>query len=205
LKKVACYLWAAPSDRSRSLARDEIRYWLDDQGIGSSEVEWYADHASGDRPELDRLQKDIASGRVAAVVLWKLADLFPRFREGLTTIAAWCERGVRVVAISQGIDLDPAMGPAAASLLRGLAETELEFRRDRQRIGIVAAKKRGVYPGRKPGTTKEKPRKALALRAKGYTVNEIADELGVSKRTAFRYLGLSRKTEDTAARKGAKS
>jgi DNA invertase Pin-like site-specific DNA recombinase len=203
--KVACYLWAAAPDRSRGRARDEILRWLGDHAIGSSEVEWYADNEPGDRPELDRLQKDIASGRVASVVLWKLAHLFPRFREGLTTIAAWCEQGVRVVAISQGIDLGPAVGPAAASLLRGLAETELEFRRDRQRIGIASAKKRGVYPGRKPGTTKEKPRKALALRAKGYTVNEIADALGVSKRTAFRYLGLSRKTEDTAARKGAKS
>jgi DNA invertase Pin-like site-specific DNA recombinase len=205
LKRVACYLWASASDRSSGHARDEILRWLDDQAIGSSEVEWYADYESGDRPELDRLQKDIASGKITAVVLWKLAHLFPRFRDGLTTIAAWCEQEVRVVSISQGIDLGPAVGLGAASLLRGLADAELEFRRDRQRIGIATAKKRGVYPGRKPGTTKEKPRKARALRAKGYTVNEIADALGVSKRTAFRYLGLSRKTEDTAARKGAKS
>jgi DNA invertase Pin-like site-specific DNA recombinase len=205
LQRVACYLWTAPSDRSRGRARDEILRWLGDEATGSSEVEWYADYESGNRPELDRLQKDIATGNIEAVVLWKLAHLFPRFREGLTTVAAWCERGVRVVAISQRIDLGPAMGPAAASLLRGLAETELEFRRDRQRIGITAARKRGVYPGRKPGTTKEKPRKALALRAKGYTVNEIAEALGVSKRTAFRYLGLSRQTEDTAAKKGAKT
>jgi len=71
------------------------------------------------------------------------------------TIAAWCERGVRVVAISQGIDLGPAVGPAATSLLRGLTETELEFRRDRQRIGIAAAKKRGPEKGRKRTAMRE--------------------------------------------------
>jgi DNA invertase Pin-like site-specific DNA recombinase len=137
-----------------------------------------------------------------AVVLWKLSDLVTRFRAVLTMLAAWGERGVRVVIVSNGIDLHPETNGATFPLLRALAETELEFRRDRQKRGIAVAKARGNYPGRKPGTTKEKPRRAATLRGKGYTVAEIAEMLGVSKRTAFRYLGSSQDTKSKVASKG---
>lgn len=191
---VACYLWAAAPHRRGLRDRAGIRRWLGEQGIDPSEVGWYSDResaASSGRPALDRLEQDIAFGNVKAVVVWKLSDLVTRFRPLLTLLASWCERGVRVVAVSQRIDVGPEVRGNAALLLRALAETELEFRRERQRRGIAAAKARGVYPGRKRGTTKEKPRRALALRGKGYTVAEIAESLGVSERTAFRYLGRS--------------
>jgi DNA invertase Pin-like site-specific DNA recombinase len=205
---VACYLWEAASRQGQGREREGIRRWLEEQAIAPNLVEWYSDRESGNgsgRPELDRLLRDIARGKISTVVLWKLSHLFPRFREGVPTIAAWCERGIRLVVVSQGIDLGPAVGTAVSPLLQGLAKTELEFRRHRQSIGIAAAKIRGVYSGRKSGSTKQKPQRALALRAKGYTAAEIAEALGVSKRTAFRYLGLSRESEESAATKGAKS
>ncbi len=43
---------------------------------------------------------------------------------------------------------------------------EQEVRKERQAAGIAAAKERGVYSGRKQGTTKAKPERAKALRAK---------------------------------------
>ena len=65
---------------------------------------------------------------------------------------------------------------------------EQETRRERQRVGIEAAKERGVYLGRKPGTTKGKPKRAKALAEHGLTHKEIAEALGVSRRTVIRYL-----------------
>lgn len=195
---VACYLCSAAPIRSR------VRRWLGENAIDPADVEWYTDPAAApDRPALDRLERDIASGRVTTVVLWRLSALVTRFRALLVVLASWRERGVRVVAVSQQIDLGPdARG--VAPLLRALAETEAEFRRERQRRGIAAAKARGVYPGRKRGTTKEQPRRALALRGKGYTVAEVAAALGVSERTVFRYLGQSDGTNGTVAKKGAR-
>jgi hypothetical protein len=58
----------------------------------------------------------------------------------------------------------------------------------RQRAGIEAAKTRGVYLGRRTGSTKAKPERALELRASGLTVDEIATAMGVARRTAMRYL-----------------
>jgi DNA invertase Pin-like site-specific DNA recombinase len=60
--------------------------------------------------------------------------------------------------------------------------------RQRQRAGIEAAKTRGVYMGRRTGSTKAKPERALELRASGLTVDEIATAMGVARRTAMRYL-----------------
>lgn len=198
---VACYLCSAAPTRSRV----QVGRWLGENAIDPAGVEWYSDRpSSADRPALDCLEQDIAAGRVTAVVVWKLSDLVTRFRSLLAVLASWCERGVRVVAVSHGIDLGPEVRDGLAPLLRGLGEAEVEFRRERQRRGIAAAKARGVYPGRKRGTTKEQPRRAVALRGKGYTVSEIAAALGVSVRTAFRYLSLSDGTNGTVARKGAK-
>ena len=69
-----------------------------------------------------------------------------------------------------------------------MAEMELEAMKERQRAGIEAAKERGVYQGRKPGTTKAKPIRAVTLREKGLTQDEIATALGISRTTVNRYL-----------------
>ena len=50
------------------------------------------------------------------------------------------------------------------------------------------ARREGVYRGRRPGTTKGQPDRARELQAKGLTAPEIAQALGVSPRTVFRYL-----------------
>lgn len=202
--KVACY--HRYSSRKRLRERAELQGWFNAHGISSAEVAWYSekgtDTSSSERPELGRLEQDIAAGTVDVVVLWKLSDLVTRFRAVLTTLSFWFERGVRVVIVSDGIDLQPETSRAISPLLRALADTELEYRRDRQKRGIAAAKTRGHYPGRKPGSTKEKPRRAATLRGKGYTVAEIAEMLGVSKRTAFRYLSNFQDKKSKVASKG---
>jgi len=81
------------------------------------------------------------------------------------------------------------VGRMIAALLLGLAEIEWEFRKERQQAGIEVARKKGVYRGRKPGTTKGKPERAKELKDKGLSPGEIATALGVSERTVFRYVG----------------
>ena len=75
-----------------------------------------------------------------------------------------------------------------ASVMFGLAEIELEYCRERQAAGIAVAKKKGVYTGRKKGTTKSKPARAKALRESGHRIAEIAAALNVNERTIARYL-----------------
>lgn len=106
----------------------------------------------------------------------------------MNLLAEWCERGVRVVVVTQQIDLNGTVGRLVASVLFGLAEIEQEYRRERQAAGIAVAKRRGVYRGQVKGTTKAKPARARALRARGLDAAEMANALHVSLRTVFRYL-----------------
>ena len=93
------------------------------------------------------------------------------------------------MSITQQIDFNGALGKMLAAVLLGVAEMEQETRRERQAAGIAAAKERGdVYSGRKAGTTKAKPTRALELRNKGLIDSEIATAMGISRRTVQRYL-----------------
>jgi DNA invertase Pin-like site-specific DNA recombinase len=189
---VACYVRVSSRRQKDDSQRAEIEKWLDANAIDPEQVEWYADKETGKtlkRPAFDRLQTDIFHGKVRTVVLWKLDRLSRRLRDGITTLADWAERNLRVVVVTQALDFNGAIGRTLAALLLGLAEIEWEYRKERQAAGIAVAKKRGVYKGRAKGTTKSKPERAQELKTKGLTPAEIGTALGVSQRTVFRYIG----------------
>jgi len=138
----------------------EIMRWLHGCGTASSAVQWFEDTETGTtlrRPAFERLQHAIFAGTIRTVVVWKLDRLSRRQRDGVNVLADWCERGVRVVVVTQQLDLDGAIGRMVASVLFGLAEIEAEYRRERQAAGIAVAKRNGVYRGRQQGTTKAQP------------------------------------------------
>src|SRR3954462_6299015 len=187
----ACYCRVSSRRQKNDSQKAEIGRWLTNHRIKPSAVEWFEDRESGTslkRPAFDRMQKAIFDGQIDTVVVWKLDRISRRQHEGISLLADWCERGIRVVVVTQQIDLSGAVGRMVASVLFGLAEIELEYRRERQTAGIAVAKDRGVYCGRKKGTTKAKPTRARELRDQGLTVLEIANALAVSDRTVFRYL-----------------
>jgi DNA invertase Pin-like site-specific DNA recombinase len=172
----------------------EIKKWLDAHGYEGSQVVWYIDRQTGknlQRPEFERLQRDIFAGKVGTVIVWKLDRLSRRLRDGVNVLADWCDKGLRLIVITQQIELNGAVGRMIAALLLGLAEIELEYRQERQAAGIEVAKRKGVYKGRRRGTTKAEPARAMQLRAKGLTVAEIATALGATRRTVQRYLKAS--------------
>jgi len=190
-KLVAVYIRVSTIGQNERGQKREIKRWLEGNGISPDSVRWYVDKESGDslaRPDFARLQRDIFNGEIGAVVVWKLDRLSRKLRDGINTLCDWCERGLRVVSVTQQIDFNGTVGKMLAAVLLGVAEMEQETRRERQRAGIDAAKESGVYTGRKPGTTKAKPARAKALLAKGNTHEEIATSLGVSRRTVIRYL-----------------
>ena len=187
----ACYCRVSSRRQKNDSQRAEIQRWLTNHRIRKASVRWYEDRESGTslvRQALEQMQRAIFDGEVDTVVVWKLDRISRRQHEGIGLLAEWCERGIRVVVVTQQIDLGGAVGRMVASVLFGLAEIELEYRRERQAAGIAVAKRRGVYRGRRKGTTKRKPDRARQLRDRGLSVSEIAQTLAVSDRTVFRYL-----------------
>lgn len=184
----AAYLRVSTTEQTEASQRREIERWLAGHGL---EAVWYCDKATGDnlaRPDFEQLQADVFSGSIKTVVVWKLDRLSRSLKDGIAVLCDWCERGVRVVSVTQQIDFSGAVGKMMGALLLGVAEMEQETRRERQRAGIAAARERGVYKGRKPGSLKGSPQRAAALHSKGYDEADIAKLLGVSTRTVQRYL-----------------
>jgi DNA invertase Pin-like site-specific DNA recombinase len=188
---IACYCRVSSRDQKHDSQKTELTRWLRNRRIPLRQVQWFEDKETGNslkRPAFDRLQQAIFAGRVNTVVVWKLDRLSRRQYEGIHLLATWCEQGVRVVSVTQQIDLGGAVGRMLASVMFGLAEIEQEYRRERQAAGIAVAKRKGVYRGRVKGTTRAKPTRAQSLRSRGLSAPEIATTLGVSPRTVFRYL-----------------
>jgi DNA invertase Pin-like site-specific DNA recombinase len=188
---IAAYCRVSTRHQKADSQVSEIAKWLAAHGYDDQQVQWYMDKESGKtlcRDAFQRLQQDIFAGKVGMVVVWKLDRLSRRLRDGVNILADWCERAMKVVVITQQIELNGAVGRMIAALLLGLAEIELEYRAERQAAGIEVARKKGIYKGRKPGTTKGEPGRAKELRTKGLKVAEIAQAMGTSRRTVQRYL-----------------
>ncbi|GJL60309.1 MAG: hypothetical protein NPIRA03_31660 [Nitrospirales bacterium] len=139
------------------------------------------------------MQEVIFNGSVKTVIVWKLDRLARNHREGINVLADWCGQDVRVVAVTQQIDLKGTIGHVVAGVLFGLAEIEMQHTKERQVAGIKVAKKKGIYAGRKAGTMKANPQRARALRKQGMTDTEIANALKVSKSSVYRYLNLAKR------------
>jgi DNA invertase Pin-like site-specific DNA recombinase len=190
-KGVACYVRVSTVGQNEAGQRAEINRWLTGNCIDPGSVRWYLDKGkSGDslqRPAFEQLQTAVFAGDVGTVVTYKLDRLSRSLRDGINVLCEWCDKGLRVVSVTQQIDFNGTVGKMLAAVLLGIAEMEQETRRERQAAGIAVAKKAGKYRGRKVGTTKAMPERALKLRDSGLSAEEIAKSLGVSRNTVFVY------------------
>jgi DNA invertase Pin-like site-specific DNA recombinase len=190
-KKIACYLRVSTAEQNTAGQRAEIERWLELNSIDASQVEWFEDTVSGStlhRPEFERLQAQIRRGWISTVVTYKLDRLSRNLRDGINTLSEWAELGLRVVVTSQNLDFNGTIGRVVAALMLGLAEIELQHIRERQAVGIAAAKLRGKFKGSQSGYRKGDVARAVELRKKGLTHNEIAASLEISSKTVSRYL-----------------
>lgn len=203
----AIYVRVSTASQNEAGQRREIQKWLDGNGFSSLRCAWYVDKESGDtlaRHQFERLQQDIFAGQVTTVVVWKLDRLSRSLKDGINTLCDWCERGIRLVSVTQQLDFNGITGKLIASVLFAVAEMEQSTRRERQAAGIDAAKERGIYTGRPKGATKSgiDPQRAVQLRQQGLKQDEIAKSLGVSVSSVRRYLKASSASESPRRSQG---
>ncbi len=152
----------------------------------------FTDMASGKdvaRPQLDELLTFVrGSDTVIVHSLDRLArslDDLRRLVYGLTA------RGVRVQFVKEELIFigdDSPMATLLLSVMGAFAEFERALIRERQREGIVLAKQRGAYRGRRRSLTSEQAALLAARAAAGVAKAELAREFGVSRETIYQYL-----------------
>jgi len=184
----AVYMRCSSTSQTTDSQKFELDQYLANQVI-CGPVEWYEDAAvSGrtlDRPALGRLQRQIVDGKVDTVVLWRLDRLSRSIVDGIKLLADWTERNVRIVVVTQKIDLSGPLGRMVASLLLEVAEIEKEGMRERQAAGIAAARTRGVRFGRPSKVDSSLIRR---LRSEGESVKTIASRLRLARQSVYNAL-----------------
>lgn len=178
------------STEGQDLTRQE-KLRAEAEAKGYIVVGTYSEKASGateNRPELQRMIADLNKGdTIIAENLDRITRLPMDKAEAL--MASIKEKGARV-SVPNLIDL-PKAGEGLDGIVVGAMQSMLlkialyqcrqdyETRKQRQAEGIVIAKAKGIYKGRKPDTFTNA--KIVELRAIGYTIAKIASTLNVSE------------------------
>jgi DNA invertase Pin-like site-specific DNA recombinase len=154
------------------------------------------DRASGKlarRPELDKALLVARAGD--RLVVTKL-DRLGRSLEHLIALSKELQaRDVNLVVLDQGIDTATAVGRMFFQILGAIAEFEHALMSERTRDGLEAARARGRTGGQRPKLTARQAKIAQAMYdetgpdgRRAHTVQQIADEFGVTRPTIYRHL-----------------
>ncbi|MBY0362338.1 MAG: recombinase family protein [Phreatobacter sp.] len=135
--------------------------------------------ARGDRRELGRLLAKLQADDV--VLVTRLDRLARSTRDLLNILATVAERGASFRSLAEAwADTTTAHGRLMLTFLGGIAEFERELIRARTAEGRSRAKDRGQSLGRPFKLTLHQRQEALARRANGEGVREIARSYNVS-------------------------
>ena len=117
--------------------------------------------------KLDRLARSIHD-------LWKIVDQL-EFKE------------IKLRILDLNLDTSTPTGRLMLSMMGALAQFEREMLLERQREGIARAKAEGKFKGRVP-TARAKKSEIQKLIADGVKPTQVAEQLGVSRASVYRYL-----------------
>ena len=166
----------------------------DRQLEGAAVARTFTDKASGkdtQRPELDRLLTFVREGDT--VVVHSMDRLARNLDDLRRIVQDLTKRGIRIEFVKEGLTFtgeDSPMATLMLSVMGGFAEFERALLRERQREGIVLAKRRGAYRGRKRSLNPEQIGEVKRRVAAGERKAQVARDMGVSRETVYQYLRL---------------
>jgi len=148
----------------------------------------FAEKVSGTKTDRQQLAKAIAALTPGdTLVVYKLDRLARSTRDLLNTLAAVGEAGATFKSLCDSwADTTTPHGRLMLTLLGGLAEFERHLILARTSEGRTRAQARGVRFGRKPKLTVHQQQEALARRAAGEALVDIARSYAVSHSTISR-------------------
>ncbi len=152
----------------------------------------YTDKVSGakaERPGLDRMLRNAREGDT--IVVWKLDRLGRSLKHLVELAEELNQRGIGLKSLNDPIDTRTAQGKLVFNIFAALAEFERGIIRERTNAGFSAARARGRMGGRRPGLSEDAKRKARVAESfykEGMPVNQIAEDLNISKATLYKYL-----------------
>lgn len=152
----------------------------------------YQDHMSGtkaNRPGLDMALEVLRKNDT--LVVWKL-DRLGRTVKGLIDLVNQLHlKEINFKSIIDNVDTTTPSGRFFFHMMASLAQMERELIAERTKAGLAAAKAKGRVGGRKRKMTQSKIESAKQLLASGILPKDVAQNLGVSIPTLYRWIPAS--------------
>jgi DNA invertase Pin-like site-specific DNA recombinase len=152
----------------------------------------FEDTTSGsrsDRPGLNTMTQVLRKGDT--LVVWKLDRLGRSLKSLIDYTKQLEEQGIHFKSLTDQIDTSTPAGRFFFHVMASLAQMERELIIERTKAGLAAAKREGRTGGRKRKMTDSKLEAAKRLLASGRPPKEVAENLGVSIPTLYRWLPAS--------------
>lgn len=159
--------------------------------IGCEKI--YQDKISGarnnNRPGLQQAIEVLRKGDT--FVVWKL-DRLGRSVKGLIGLTAQFQKNdINFKSLTDNVDTSTASGRFFFHMMASLAQMERELIAERTKAGLAAAKAQGRIGGRRRKMTDSKIASAKKLLASGSLPKDIANNLGISIPTLYRWIPAS--------------
>lgn len=155
--------------------------------------------AKSARPELDRMLDFLRNGQ-DTVVIWRLDRLGRSLEHLVELVGRFHAEEIGLRSLNEEIDTSSAQGRLTFHLFAALAQFERDLISERTIAGLEAARARGRKGGRPAVMDSNKLAVAQSMyAAKKHTLQEIADTIGVSRTTVYRYLTEPALLKKTAA------
>jgi len=152
----------------------------------------FDDKMSGSRAERPGLAKALEMLREGdTLVVWKLDRLGRSVKNLVDLVGELHKQGVQFYSLTDAIDTGTPSGRFFFHVMASLAEMERELTMERTRAGLEIARQLGRKGGRKRQMTDSKIESAKKLLAKGVPPRDVANNLGVSVPTLYRWVPAS--------------
>ena len=150
----------------------------------------FEDHISGSATERPGWAQAHATLREDdTLVVWRLDRLGRSLKHLIETITELDERGIGFRSLQESIDTTTSGGRLVFHLFGALAQFERELIQERTKAGLVAARARGRNGGRpRKLTARQVETVRQLLEDPEYTVQEVAEIVGVARSTLYRAL-----------------
>jgi DNA invertase Pin-like site-specific DNA recombinase len=145
-----------------------------------------ASSVSRDRPGLTAALEHAREGDT--LMVWKLDRLGRTVKGLIELVEGLQQRGVEFRSLTESIDTSTAQGRMFFHIIAAFAQMERDLIRERTRAGLDAARSRGRKGGRRPKMTESKKKAARKLLAGGALPRAVAEDLGVSVATLYRWV-----------------
>ncbi len=140
-----------------------------------------------ERPGLTRLKEDLRKGD--CLIVWRLDRLGRNLDHLIEFVTDLEKKGIGFKSLTEAIDTTTSTGKLVFHIFGALAEFERNLIRERTKAGLAAARARGRLGGRPKKLNEKKAALAKSLyESKSHTTKEIAEMLGISRTTLYKYI-----------------